>query len=77
MKNKTLKQIEFCKNLIGKKGKEVLEDGYDKYGNLEVYGYKFYNESPNPYIVFKCKDWKAKLISAICFKGYPICNKHK
>ena len=69
------KQKKFCQNLIGKKGKEVLKEGYEKYDDLKICGYKLYNESPNPFIIFKCKNWKANLTNAICFKGYPICKQ--
>ena len=70
MNDKQLKQIERFELMLNKKAKEFLKEEYTEYFNKRIVGYRFYNESPNMFIVFNNLKTQTDFISIACFNNF-------
>ena len=70
MNEKQLKQIERFKPMLNKKAEEFLKEEYTEYFNKKIVGYRFYNESPNMFIVFNNLKTQTDFISIACFNNF-------
>lgn len=70
MNKKQLSQIKRFESMLGKKAKEFLKEGFEEYNNKKIVGFRFYNESPNMFIVFNNLKTQIDFISIACFNNF-------
>ena len=63
-------QIERFGVMLGKKSKEFLKEGFEKYENKKIVGFRFYKDSPNMFIVFNNLETQTDFISICCFNNF-------